>query len=725
MLLFDPLQTIVEDTHCFFSSTYNMYRSFVTCDDPNGVIECGTITRSKKTKMKWRSNSNSSHRPSSLQLMEVSEGAQKLNQVINSWSKGEKHEKDSKNLAKDLLQGALDLQESLVMLGNLQQASKHISKLKEKRKSEISRVDSTSLRFQNPRLSADGDSIEELKKVIRESLAMHNLLNERNNEENFDSGSDMPSTSSSQSSVIRISNFSSTDSLISSAASTNKAKGPNLIAKLMGLEEIPSKAMQISPSHQRSVFDIDMPRTRKNPKRRTLQEILETAHSFKESDSHSHHFHDSFPGQKHPIVLIKPLHLSWSQGEAEKTSTPVFGEEKAPRKETVLLKKPKVKEEVHRKKRVADNTPTKKTKEMFSYKMKSCGSITQQQEKKVGVGKNSVKVETKVAKPVDEETVKAKTVSKYQQEAKVTPVKTHNARKQGSALSSISTSKSRAVVSSTNVRKKSSSVKKEKPNRNLKPSKENTENSGHKGDDKRINLNSENDPSIIAIDQSSMNERKEYSENQIGDDCDSDQNSVFEIMTLVAESKEDAKSSEEVDDPLSPRETTTKSTLKALLLSNLEFLHNAKEHFDLDVNVPTTTSEIHRTIDASDAETRLFLDCANEIIQSRGCSDSQLVNFLLTKVFRFIRMHVSIDQLLDEVCHGVDTLRSYSELAGKSNTADNIQLALEGDIWRHKEMMPNGIWGLGWRHGFSMDDMENIVYDLETQILTSLVEEIF
>jgi hypothetical protein len=70
-----------------------------------------------------------------------------------------------------------------------------------------------------------------------------------------------------------------------------KAKGPNLIAKLMGLEDLPSKPLRTPLqkhleserilNQRRHVFNIDRPRGRKphsnaDPERRTLKKILET-----------------------------------------------------------------------------------------------------------------------------------------------------------------------------------------------------------------------------------------------------------------------------------------------------------------------------------------------------------------------------------------------------------------------------------------------------------------
>lgn len=105
-----------------------VYRSFVTCDDPKNVVECKTIRKSKIDHPKMEKNvvkqrtcnhlnvSSSSDKEegretfckgtaddqlyssSSLQLMEVSREAQKLNQVIDSWSKGMRFERHSKDI---------------------------------------------------------------------------------------------------------------------------------------------------------------------------------------------------------------------------------------------------------------------------------------------------------------------------------------------------------------------------------------------------------------------------------------------------------------------------------------------------------------------------------------------------------------------------------------------------------------------------------------------------
>ncbi|XP_059638140.1 uncharacterized protein LOC132280049 isoform X2 [Cornus florida] len=359
-----------------------MYRSFITCDDPKGVVECSTIRKSKSGSQKMestvvsrRSRKNSSasstykeeshmvskgvtkeiQNPSSFQLMEVSKGAQNLNRVIDSWSDGMTFDGHSEDVAKDLLKGALDLQDSLVMLSKLQEASHYMAQLKKKQeksgKGRIGEMGSErtnynqfgdtkcQMGFQMPKLSTDSrDCFEELRQVIKDGLARQNLLPNSCTEEEASfsrntsvSARDTPSTSSGQSSTVHSHESTSFDCPLPSKTPQKKRNGPNLIAKLMGLEEIPSKQLQSIPqkqSERRPIFDLDMPKTmnpplvvqKGDPARRSLKEILETVQfegllrssSLKEFKPSSRH-PNSLPSKKRsiddapPIVIMRPM----------------------------------------------------------------------------------------------------------------------------------------------------------------------------------------------------------------------------------------------------------------------------------------------------------------------------------------------------------------------------------------------------------------------------------
>ncbi|XP_022752188.1 uncharacterized protein LOC111300850 [Durio zibethinus] len=541
-----------------------VYRSFVTCDDRKGVVECGTIRRSKSgsekmehknegRKAQSRSNlyvgqmaereetmSEGSieelHSSSSCQLLEVSRGAHELNQVIDSWSKGLWYDGHSKDIAKDLLKGALDLQDSLHKLGKLQEASHYMARLKKKEKEKCDRMRNDQvvqrtnsspvgernhpMGIKNPRLSADGssrDCIEELRKAIRDSLARQNLLPNQNAEEKrccsrryLDSASDIPSTSSSQSSTFQTENFPSLDSSISSAAVEKKASGPSLIAKLMGLEEMPSKSLQTNSqeeleskktfSQQRPIFEIDVPKVRKSqfvlrkedPERRALKDILESMHfkelqksnSIKEIKPDSHQSRDFFSEQRlindsPPIVLIKPrydLHL-----RPKEKFVPVLQEEGTLNTETAL-KKVKTKE-VPPSKTIDSNNrclslsqqdgakdsqekearPVKKEakiKQRLSTKMKSLGPVTQPSLKKEATGKKIDKIPKPAIssrKPVEKEVAKAKNLSRSKDQAKVNPPKSSKPEN-GTNVTKNKVSRQQSAIAKSNSNHKAETV---------------------------------------------------------------------------------------------------------------------------------------------------------------------------------------------------------------------------------------------------------------------------
>ncbi|XWS69897.1 hypothetical protein CRYUN_Cryun03dG0003000 [Craigia yunnanensis] len=876
-----------------------VYRSFVTCDDPKGVVECGTIRRSKsgsekmEHKKEGRKAQNRSnlyvsrnaereetvskeaieelHSSSSSQLLEVSRGAHKLNQVIDSWSKGLWYDGHSKDIAKDLLKGALDLQDSLHMLGKLQEASHYMARLKKKEKEKCDRVRNDQviqrtnsspvakrnyqMGIHNPHLSADGssrDCIEELRKVIRDSLARQNLLPNINAEEKrcfvrryADSASGIPSTSSSQSSTVQTDNFTSMDLSISSAAPEKKARGPSLIAKLMGLEEMPSKPLQTNSqkelenkkifSQQRPIFEIDTPKVRKSQfvfrkedPERTLKDILETVHfkgllksnSIKEIKSDSHQSSDFFSEQRlindsPPIVLLKPRHDPHLQPQEK--FVPVFQEEGSLNTQT-MLKKVKVKEEPPskiidsnnralnfnemRRKVEAEETPVKipsqqegpkdskekearpakkevKIKERPSIKLKSWGPVTQPSLKKEATDKKidkKPKPAISSRKPVEKEVAKAKNLSRSKVQAKVTPPKPNKPENE-SNVTKIKMSHQQSTTANSNrapqtiVRgpndQKKSPTKKEKAVSKATAAKLTTEKLECKGDDivlegkridltsendtvlegkridlasendtvsegKRINLASENDSvlegySTESADRLSIKEGTEHTDIQIGEHHDNSENSVCDVTVVTTDDQNNRKSIGLIDDdPIIPIGTDSESfmrgtSLKALLLGSPVFLNHAEELFYLHVNVPTTSQKFGIS-EFTDANTRLSLDCANEIVRRRSLPDSQMVHPPLLTLVGNAKSHIYLDHLLKETCDSVEALRSYSELAGENYPTDILYAIVERDI-KYSEVL-SGIWDLGWRKGFSVDDTMQVVDDIEKQLLSWLIEEI-
>ncbi|KAL0410650.1 UNVERIFIED_CONTAM: hypothetical protein Slati_3654700 [Sesamum latifolium] len=334
-----------------------VYRSFVTCDDPKGVVECKTIRKSKSDskKMEEKMKNQRIQQNSDTSTSFEEERKDKVH-------KGSKEEllqiMESKGIAKDLLKGALDLQESLSMLSKLQEASEYIAKSKKMHKEKdvggrfnvgTEFMDSDpfggydkGMDLQKPRISPSGssrDCYDELREVIRESFARQNLLPKDKDfldRKSLDLCVDIPSSSSSHSSLIH----SHSSSCSPSKIQHEKTKGSNLIAKLMGLEEVPQKAVNSvvykevekeKLSNQRNyLLDIDLPRPRKPQfmvqkvvqERRTLEEMIETMQfkgllgrksidgsNYGKDCSDVSFLRKSLAVEGPPIVIMKPRHV--------------------------------------------------------------------------------------------------------------------------------------------------------------------------------------------------------------------------------------------------------------------------------------------------------------------------------------------------------------------------------------------------------------------------------
>ena len=267
----------------------------------------------------------------------------------------------SEDIAKGILKGALDLQDSLSMIRKLQEeASQHTALFgrKHTKKSERDGIDGSKIGrrranpfreqsnakgFQRPHPSAGGSSSnckEELKKVINESLVKQNMFPETT--EGFDSGPETFSISTSQYSGVRTNNSLSDPSL--SVIASNIKRGPSLVFNLMGLEEGPSKSFA---TLKQKLFDgeIDMSKVRKsdsipervNPEQIAQSETLDTRHFkgilkeifVKDSKLHVHHFNDTsfkqFVDLSH-IALMKPQCTLYQQSE-KSTYIPVLPKE--------------------------------------------------------------------------------------------------------------------------------------------------------------------------------------------------------------------------------------------------------------------------------------------------------------------------------------------------------------------------------------------------------------
>ncbi|XP_038991565.1 uncharacterized protein LOC120114850 isoform X2 [Hibiscus syriacus] len=802
-----------------------VYRSFVTCDDPKGVVECRRIRRSEagsETTMERKNRSNVKD-----QLLEVSRRAHELNHVTDSFSKGLWCDGNSKDAAKDLFKGALDLQNSLHVLGRLQEASHYMAKLRKKEKEKwdgmrlrneqvIRREDSSPVgersyckESRNLHLSADGfsrDCIEELREVIRDSLARQNLLPNINVEEKrcfggrFDSASDIRSTSSSRSSTLRTDNFTSMDSSISLSAQEKKGRGPSLVAKLMGLEELPSKPLRtnsqevleskkifVRPKH---IFEISRPKVRKSEyvfrekvrESRTMKDILEIMHFkgllksnfIKEINNDSHQWSDFVSEQKlinnfPPIVLIKPRLNPCLQPQDK--SVPLFKEKESLKTETMLEKEPPSTRRLSSNqeapiKRLSSREGFKENKEKEALKkhptkMKTSGSRTMPLLKKEATHKKIKRIPKPVisrTKPVNKEVAKAKNSSRSKDETKVNPPKSCKLEN-GSNITKYKMPNQRIYTANSNSSLRPKTIARATKDRRRIPTREEkpvskatttakltTEKLEYEGDDilwdgKNIDVVSENstvsEEKMVALtleedsnetaDRLPTKEETEHTDVLSREQHDNSDSSVCDVSLVTTDDQKNQNSIGDIDDdPIIPIGTDGESfmrgtRLKALLLSNPAFLNHVEEHFYLHVNLLIPSQELGVN-DFTDGNAQLSLDCVNEIIRQRSFPKSQMLPSPLLSMVGNVKSHISLDHLLKEICDGIESLRSYSELASENYPTGSLYSMLERDL-KLKEVS-SGIWDLGWRNGFSVNETMQVVVDIEKQLLTGLIEEI-
>lgn len=172
---------------------------------------------------------------SQIHINEVSKGVQKLNQILRTCSNGLNFDRYSIEVGRELLKGAMDLEESLRMLVNLQEASDYMISNQKKNKIKLLEDDEED--------EKETTKLTDLKQLDRPRFSFdkpsRNLSHQRESTLNSVSHS---RTSSCLPDYETLSTFLAPKTpSISSQSTTEKGRISNVIAKLMGLDELPPK----------------------------------------------------------------------------------------------------------------------------------------------------------------------------------------------------------------------------------------------------------------------------------------------------------------------------------------------------------------------------------------------------------------------------------------------------------------------------------------------------
>ncbi|KAI3439630.1 uncharacterized protein J3R85_004460, partial [Psidium guajava] len=202
---------------------------------------------------------------SQFHIKEISKGAQKLNQILRAWSNGANLDRYSIEIGKELLKGAMDLEESLRMLVNLEDASEFMTEPQRKNRlvlldddddddyNEGDIIKSTEQKqlVLPPRFSFDDPtrrsrSNQQVKVIQKPGLPALTYPTEAKSFHHKDQTQSHLKTASHKRSTSFGNNTRNLSLLQEQANLSNspqpkseKGKISNVIAKLMGLEELP------------------------------------------------------------------------------------------------------------------------------------------------------------------------------------------------------------------------------------------------------------------------------------------------------------------------------------------------------------------------------------------------------------------------------------------------------------------------------------------------------
>lgn len=174
------------------------------------------------------------------------------------------------------------------------------------------------------------------------------------------------------------------------------------------------------------------------------------------------------------------------------------------------------------------------------------------------------------------------------------------------------------------------------------------------------------------------------------------------------QSKHDSKES----DVFQPE--TTKATPETLQL-----VEEPSENFDASQQIVSST--LTGVYDSAPLDSKLLVDYASELLEIKN--HKLLMNPFLN-LANDSRLCMSNNNLLEEARIGMENLRSYGQPGLNSAPASDIVFSvLERDL-RCKGVAADGPWNLGWREGFTNNQVEQIVSDLEKLVFRELIDEV-
>ncbi|XP_017220110.1 uncharacterized protein LOC108197110 [Daucus carota subsp. sativus] len=647
------------------------------------------------------------------------------------------------------------------MLSRLQEASQYVARAKKKEKEKSASfsdevgIGSSSDRFgyqdyQNSRFcneNSSTDCYDELRKVIRESLGRQNLLSNGSinakaysDRRETEFSTDLPSSNSSRTSTS-YSHDSASVSSNSSNMSEDRPKASNLVAKLMGLEEISSMPVQSESRKQVErdknlnpkglIFDIDRPIQRKpgiaaqNGDRgcMTLEEIIQNMQFKGLLDRNQFQIYDSSESEDQlrnhapPVVLMKPVHAGDGANDFfSRKCIPGEGDVDSGKRRSMLKTKEGSTSRILEHKIPETNVakPTRKAiRRSADNKVKLTNSVSPRLQKDpIDKKVDKVPKSTSRRKPVEKENVKSTGLLKNREQPK-------------------SVSRSHEHLSSPAMKLRKSETGPSIHERKLTTQQNSTKS-------KLINKAlASNDPSIVHKGKEAHTDQRKKADPNVKDTTATPQLRAEEEFddpeVLIKDIYVDSPShtTKHEYDSSCPKEhdaseTTfhdTKTTSITILPRSFSFLTRVEDLFDnIDTYQPMALQILTGLHCRDGTNSNLLMDCANELLETKSQRTIPCIHPLIQRPSKNPSFCISADHLMQEVRSGMESLMSYKNHAGEMVSTSAVSALLQRDLWCLGRKVE--AWDVGWRNGFTGDEVQTVLWDLDELILSELVAEV-
>ncbi|KAF8643688.1 hypothetical protein HU200_066748 [Digitaria exilis] len=625
----------------------------------------------------------------------------------------------SKHFAEDLLRGAMDLQESLAMLERFQAASQSMRLLNKKRRPETGEkspdidtiIREVLLRPSNakqaqPRTVNNGlhgklnNSSGELKNVVKDSFYIKNLLSVSSNNERASLSQSARANNylmskASQQKKVAPKSFPSC-----AAVQPDKSKAPTLVAKLMGLDGLPS---QKDNSKMKDEKKVSSPRARfhiEMPKLQRPQTLL-----FGEESG----FDPEMPRSEQ----LAPEHYNASCTDYT-TSQKVL----APLYNTVVTSEIRPMKSSRTQRNIEQPRP-KSPKEI---KISAPPSRKQQ-----------IKETTEINRRTREK-----------QKSNLTS--RNRGKREDAKAKTVSASRNAKVVNKSDKKVASSSSR---SCDSVKPVLQRTTNDSRKKTVSRRNVKSSTVDELVvyeiqreifhALDQID-GPSTEYSatpSNESYPNADWEaESSVDDIQKDFCESNEallstshsenvgstDGDASHPSTDILPLEEAEIKDEIILLLLSDKSFLSGAAKLIGIDMYEQQSNQYKGIISKVEMKNHKIYLDTAAEQLERKYHQQNSLCYAGFQGHKCRAPAYLSLEELLRDISSGIRKLNGYSKRDDVGGTKDSLDVKLERDL-RFSDASINGIWDMGWQGFICTEETECFIRDAGEDILSSLIEE--